>query len=307
MPVLSSLKGISKPAYVSDIEFVNEPINYVKAGIELWYDICRNIISKDLIIIRDFLPRAEIIYGEALRLICNRMDGIRQEELFSCFNNRSAKEKNFAGIFISALINKSCLDEVVFKDSGITSFQGYKLERGRISNQESAHTTDIGTCATGGLAENYKPSGLIGFKASGNVIMVNYYFSGDIAENSEGGIYINTRYCQNFSRHADDGFFLNLGVISKYDKGKEVPGEFGTKAKGGIHIMGINSRVNFLKESSSGAVGISYEQLVKDTILDGYINQIRYFLVKKLVKEKQDEIGELASKVKLHIKVMSST
>lgn len=310
MPVLSHLKGINKPEEKSEIEFVNNPYNYVNAAIESWYETCKPVIpQKGLFIIKRDLHITEKLYEEALMLVNKNMNGIETKQLFSCFDKYPLIEKKFGNIFVSALINKGCIDEIVFENSGLDYLQGYHLERGHVINKEKCFISDIGTLANGGLIENYYLCSLLGLNASGSVIIINYKFAINVAEEAKGGIHINLRHANTFSRCTEDGFFLNLGIIT-VSAGKQaaifgkdyLPGEFGTKSKGGIHINGINTQLHLMEEASDDAIGISYQQLSNDLTLRNYLNRINYFLVKKTVKENQDEIRTIVKEIKAYLK-----
>src|SRR3989344_6032802 len=189
MSVLKELNGIKKPDEKSEIEFGNDPAKNIRAGFDAWFaSINPAIDDKDNYYLKDELPKAEMFYDEAYKIVNKKMQGLNPEKFWELFKNLTKEQRVFFGIYLSVLMNKSCFDEInIVSENRLRNFIGYKLARGKIVI-DGYHSYDIGTCATGGYIINNCYTEQVGYDAGGDVLILNNKTSTSMATKASGGI-----------------------------------------------------------------------------------------------------------------------
>ena len=162
--IFDDLKGIKKPEEKSNIEFSTNPINELKASFAQWESIVKENMIPGIFQHIKYKPLKQIInwadqlYNEALLLANKRINGIKSEDIDRILvenNSINADCRQFLGLYLTALVNNSCIDELAFNLYIQVSFLGYRLNRGKITNKTEIMGFFNGAYATGGILENY--------------------------------------------------------------------------------------------------------------------------------------------------------
>lgn len=255
--LLDRIKGISRPSEKTIIEFSRNPLNELKANYQYWSSIVRDVKEKNLYRTGfDFNKQLELghrLYDEAMILTNSQINGINSSDVMGLINEQAKfGHKEYDGIYITALLNNSCLEEIIINQSGF-SFLGFKLNKGRIKINRANHDF-IGAYATGGIIENYGQifslypqniwNGSFGRFGSG-AICTNHGEIKTIGDCAKGGIYRNYGDCFSdgiMGSNATEGIFLNYNSMK----------EMGYSAKGGffynagfIHKMASYAQYGF--------------------------------------------------------------
>ncbi len=274
MGIIDDLKGINKPDEKAKIEFASNPLNELKASYSSWEGIISSSLKEQYVFptrMEQLLQIAEMLYPEALKLTNHKIRGIKNEEVCGLLREHN-QSLGYSGLFLTALLNNFCLDELVIDSIHNLSFIGYKLKRGKIIINADSYNF-IGAFASGGVIENHGTINVgnafdnlrggfgrwasgghfinkgtasnIGQHASGG-LFENYSTDGEMGTEVSSGKFINWRKLDNLGKMAINGQFYNYGEVSKYlgvyaldglfvNNGKVILG-IGEESRNGIFI-----------------------------------------------------------------------
>lgn len=140
---------------------------------------------------------AEELYKFAMKITTEEnLYDLDNQEIMKVVSETPANMREWAGIYLTALVNNACIDELEINIKGL-SFIGYRLGRGliRINADSSKYT---GTFASNGIIEN------------------NAEINGTLLEYATGGIGFNNNSVLSLANFASDVIAINNGKVSMH-------------------------------------------------------------------------------------------
>ncbi len=256
--IIEELTGIQKPEEKAVIEIVSNPLNEVKASYDIWCNIAKKVMPSRPITELDSsqtISIADQLYDEALKLANDKMRGISGSEILSFFKRRGRLTKEWSGLYLSAIMNKYYLDELVIDGIKGLAFIGYKLNHGHI--RINSDTIDyIGAFASNGMIENYGHiKNWFAEYATGGIFVNDSLVGQEMGSNASGGVYVNNKDLMiDFGNNASGGIFINNGNSF----------QMGTESLGGLFVN-YTCILDFFGHDSLDGIFITKEFPIHDS------------------------------------------
>ena len=217
MDIIDSLKGIKAPEERAVVEFSRNPLNYFKSSYQAWNSMA-GYLQKDVRKITGLnnneLQVADNLYAEALRLIDNLK--IDTKDAVSLLRENLSSSSFWGGLYLTALLNTGCLDELIIEEIYGLSFVGYKLKRGKIIINESVqfYTGEFANSCV--IENNARLQTSMAHKATGGIFINNGHVL-CLGHTVKGGVYINNGEIKNnMAAFSSSSVFFNKGIIDGY-------------------------------------------------------------------------------------------
>lgn len=265
-------------AYMQRLE-AYRVLNELEKSHNKWRNIAEEITGGKSIKYHDnmSLTIAEVLYSEALA--ATRGLKANSSKAMGLIQNMGSKLIGWQGIYLSALVNNECLEDLVVDVEGM-SFIGYRLNKGRISiNANSGDYIGLNAEGKAQMQNHAVISGSFGMSARGNATFVNYGYAlsmGNYASEKSnfinnnrcrhigykggGAIYINNEDADTMGDSGIDGIYLNKGRVYSLgprtigglyiNEGTGDVGHMGFQAIKGIFVPRKNPEISLFERAS---------------------------------------------------------